>query len=201
MKIVVVTGGIGSGKSEVCRLFSELGVKGIYNADQRVKALYSSVPEMLVSIENALHASCRTPDGCFSPSLLAKVIFSDADALKTVEEIVFPYLKEDFNTWIKDFADEKIVLFESATILEKEEFDGFGDYVVFVDAPSELRKCRAAERDRLPKESIAERMKHQVKMDSFSAVQEKIDHVLLNDGTYEELENKVKELYNKLINN
>ena len=201
MKTVIITGGIGSGKSEVCRIFAGLGVKAIYNADSRVKTLYCSVSGLLEEIEEALKVNLRTQDGCFCPSSLAKVIFSDTDALRTVEDMVFPYLKEDFNAWIKDFTEEKIVLFESATILEKEEFDGFGDYVIFVDAPAELRKSRAAGRDKCSEERIEERMKHQARMESFYAFQDKVDYLLVNSGTYDELEKKVKELCNKLINN
>ncbi|MBO5418638.1 MAG: dephospho-CoA kinase [Bacteroidales bacterium] len=199
--VVVITGGIGSGKSEVCRIFRRLGVNAVYNADQKVKALYGGVPGLLDTIERSLRLTLRNQDGSFCPASLAKVIFNDRAALQIVEKIVFPYLKEDFNTWVKDYADEHIVLFESATILEKEDFDGFGDRVILVDAPVELRKCRAADRDRLPKERIEERMSNQQQMNSFADCQDRVDYIIVNDGTLEELENKVRIIYNKLINN
>ena len=73
--------------------------------------------------------------------------------------------------------------------------------MILVDAPVELRKCRAADRDRLPKERIEERMSNQQQMNSFADCQDRVDYIIVNDGTLEELENKVRIIYNKLINN
>ena len=56
MKVLVITGGIGSGKSEVCRIMHELGITAQYNADTRVKELYHRHPTLLSSIENKLGA-------------------------------------------------------------------------------------------------------------------------------------------------
>ena len=58
MKVLVVTGGIGSGKSAVCRILHEAGVTAQYNADERVKALYSAHPTLL----NDIHRKVETAD-------------------------------------------------------------------------------------------------------------------------------------------
>ena len=73
MKVLVVTGGIGSGKSEVCRMLQERGLTRQNNADRRAKQLYVDYPEVLASIENALSTSFRSEDGQFLPALLAGV--------------------------------------------------------------------------------------------------------------------------------
>ena len=134
MIILVVTGGIGSGKSEVCRILANKGLTAQYNADSRVKELYTSVPGLLESIEQKLDCVLRDECGRFVPQSLAKRIFSDRQALEIVESLVFPALVEDFRGFAQGFGDG-IVVFESATILEKPQFDGFGDKVILVDAP------------------------------------------------------------------
>lgn len=90
MEVLVVTGGIGSGKSEVCRILERNGLKAQYNADSRVKELYASCPDLLEKIEEKLQSPVRDSEGRFRPQLLAARIFSDEEALAAVESIVFP---------------------------------------------------------------------------------------------------------------
>ena len=117
MKILVVTGGIGSGKSEVCRILGELGVRYIYDADSKAKELYVSHKTLLKDIEDQLGQSfCH--EGVFQPRLLAARIFSDKSALAKVEELLFPAMIEDFNQFTDGAGQDEIVVFESATILE-----------------------------------------------------------------------------------
>ena len=97
MKVLIVTGGIGSGKSQVCRILKEKYGFPVYEADIRAKALYVEIPEMLDDIEAAVGTCIRSDSGAFVPKMLADVIFTDADALRKVEDIVFPKLKEDFS--------------------------------------------------------------------------------------------------------
>ena len=198
MKVLVVTGGIGSGKSEVCRILHGKGLTRQYNADRRAKQLYTEYPEVLTSIENALCASFRDEDGQFVPALLAAVIFKDRTALEKVEEILFPVMKQDFEAIASEAADDETVVFESATILEKPFFDGFGDYVVLVDAPVSLRLKRACTRDKVTEEQIRERMLNQPLLNSLSEGEksERVGHVIMNDGSYEELQKKVEDFLN-----
>lgn len=195
MKVLVVTGGIGSGKSEVCRILARNGLKSQYNADRRVKELYSSVPGLIDSIESGLGCRLRDDEGKFVPQLLAQRIFSDREALEAVESLVFPELIADFRSFA-DNADEDIVVFESATILEKPQFEGFGDKVLLVDAPVQIRLERACARDGADRDMIAARMANQKLMNALSegSYDPGIDAVVVNDGTLEELENKVNEI-------
>lgn len=169
MEVLVVTGGIGSGKSQVCNILQEEYGIGIYKADDRVKALYYESPSLLENIENALGASFRDEDGLFAPSRLARRIFSDKAQLETVEELVFPALIEDFNTWAAGHDNETFVVFESATILEKEQFKGFGDKVILVDAPLQTRLERACARDGVSRETVLSRMDNQPMMNMISS--------------------------------
>ena len=82
MRVLAVTGGIGSGKSEVCRILAGHGMRLQYNADARAKALYTECPGLLDAIEDALGCVLRAEDGTFIPSALAAVIFTDKGAIK-----------------------------------------------------------------------------------------------------------------------
>ena len=86
----------------------------------------------------------------------------------------------------------------SSPILEKPFFDGFGDYVVLVDAPVSLRLKRACTRDKVTEEQIRERMLNQPLLNSLSEGEksERVGHVIMNDGSYEELQKKVEDFLN-----
>lgn len=202
MKIVVVTGGIGSGKSEVCRILSDMGLDLQYHADDRVKRLYAEHPSLLDDIESQTGCLLRDDAGVFVPSRLAERIFADADALKLVESLVFPALMDDFKEFCNMNSGHEFVIFESATILEKSQFDGFGDIVVLIDAPFDIRLKRACVRDNAAREKVLARMNNQTLMNSLSEgmTDPRIDAVIMNDGNVEELEAKVKIMVETILN-
>ena len=196
MKVVVVTGGIGSGKTSVCRLLVEKYGIPVYEADRRAKELYAESPSMLDRMESVLEVSLRDDSGEFVPARLADVIFNDADALGMVEDMLFPVMKEDFASWAKGY---ETVAFESATILEKPQFDGFGDIVLLVDAPVPLRLARAMERDCVDEAEVISRMEAQPLMNFLSEGGRisRVDHVLMNDSSLEKLDRDLAEFMGK----
>lgn len=196
MKVVVVTGGIGSGKTSVCRLLAEKYGIPVYEADRRAKELYTEFPSMLDRMESVLEVSLRDDSGEFVPARLADVIFNDADALGMVEDMLFPVMKEDFASWAKGY---ETVAFESATILEKPQFDSFGDIVLLVDAPVPLRLARAMERDCVDEAEVISRMEAQPLMNFLSEGGRitRVDHVLMNDSSLEKLDRDLAEFMGK----
>ena len=197
----MITGGIGSGKSEVCRILQELYGCGVYNADERVKLLYDIHPTLLDNIEKLIGEGLRDDDGRFVPSRLSERIFADRKILLDVEVLVFPALIEDFSTWAKNYEDDRFVVFESATILEKPELAGFGDKVILVDSLFETRLERACRRNSVPRESVYARMMNQKMMNGISCgeIEPKVDAVIHNLGTLSDLKycviRTIKELY------
>ena len=193
MQILIVTGGIGSGKSEVCQIIQDTFSCGVYNADARVKMLYDVHPSLLNDIEAALATDLRDDQGKFVPSHLAKCIFNDKDKLQTVESFVFPALIDDFEQWKADYIDDDFGVFESATVLEKPQFKGFGDKVILVDAPFQTRLERASRRDGVTKDMIYSRMMNQVMMNRISdgEIDPGTDAVIHNDCTLDELRDQV----------
>ena len=157
MKTVLVTGGIGSGKSSVCALLRERGVP-VYDADSRTKALYDSSPGLLDRMEDALGLPLRGEGGLLDRKALSAVIFSDTVARRTVEDVVYPAVLDDFRRWRSTFADAPFVVLESAVALSHPLFDGVFDAVVLVDAPEELRIARVMRRDGLSRAEVLGRM-------------------------------------------
>ena len=200
MEVLVITGGIGSGKSEVCRILARNGLNAQYNADAKVKELYTTVPGLLESIEARLGCNLRDDSGQFIPQRLAQRIFSDRQDLEMVESLVFPALMEDFRSFALR-SRSSIVVFESATVLEKKQFDRFGDKIILVDAPVSLRLKRASMRDGADKEAIKARMENQKLMNEISAgaSDPRIDAVINNDGTVAMLEDKIEKTMSDLF--
>lgn len=191
--ILILTGGIGSGKSLAAGMLKEMYGFPVYSADSRVKELYNERPELLDRIESVLGRSVRDDEGNFVPSLLAGLIFSDAGALEKVENIVFHVLKEDFEIWAEDNPSDVHVL-ESATILEKEFFKGFGDFALVVTAPIEVRIKRAMQRDSATRQQTLARVQMQKMMNDIDLLKESSSlpfELCVNDGSPEDLRSKL----------
>lgn len=216
MKVVLLTGGIGSGKSAVRRILAAEGVP-CYDADSAVKSFYHETtednirtageetglktghPYLLPEIERQLGQSFRGADGGFDSRALAGVIFNDAGKLKIVESIVFPALADDFKSWLERTAsksDAPFAVFESATALDKPDFPKVWDRCLWVDAPEELRIERVMERDHCTREQVLGRLRLQQGIETHRA---DIDAVVVNDCSLEELEDRVKMTIKALI--
>lgn len=194
MKVIVVTGGIGSGKSVACRFLSSEFGWPLYCADEKVKELYLKSPTLLTSIEDRLKMRFRDEDGKFCTASLASVIFSEPGALDIVEGLVFPELMEDFALWQSEHRDAVCVIMESATILEKPQLTGLYDIVLLIDAPLEVRLARTVVRDRTDADSVRRRMETQRLMNDVSAglVPPPADFVVMNDDSETELYDKLR---------
>ena len=199
MKVLVITGGIGSGKSMVCGILKDKYGIPVYKADKRAKELYAEVPLLIESMEKALEVSLRNECGDFSPGMLAEVIFNDQEALRLVEDMLFPVIKADFALWAEKYTDEEVVAFESATVLEKQQFNGFGDVVLLVNAPFALRLSRALERDKVDEGKVLSRMACQPLMNRLSDGEsdDRIDYVIQNDASASDLGEKLREFIEK----
>lgn len=192
--VIVVTGGIGSGKSEVSRILSDRYSCHVYEADKEVKRLYDKYDQLVISIEESLKMNLRSESGRFEPSYLAARIFTDKDALHIVETLVFPYLIKDFQEYALRNAGN--IVFESATILDKPRFNGFGDVIILVDAPIETRIERAVRRDSSSPEKIMDRIRNQIVVSD----DPRISYVIINDGSLDELISKVTAVMGKILN-
>ena len=197
--ILIITGGIGSGKSVAVGMLNEMYGFPVYSADVRVKELYNECPGLLDSIEAELGCSLRDKDGNFVPSLLAREIFSESGALEKVETLVFPVLMDDFNKWMEEHP-AGVHIMESATVMEKDFFRGFGDLALLVTAPLELRIMRAVHRDSSTDEQVRARISKQKLMNEPSLLEGKTwlpFEVILNDGSTLDLREKLTDFVEK----
>ena len=187
MLTVIVTGGIGSGKSAVCALLAKRGIP-VYDSDSRTKALYDSVPGLVKRLEAALGGCFSLPDGTLDRAALAALLFSSPQEREKLEEIVYPLVLEDFKAWRDAQAGPPFVVLESAIILSKPIFDGIADYVVAVTASEEVRLARLVERG-LTEEDARRRMASQ------SQDLSKADVIIPNNGTFQTLSRRVGRVF------
>lgn len=158
---LLVTGGIGSGKSAVAACLERNGIP-VYDSDSRTKSLYDSDEELRGKLEELLGTALRTEDGHFDRKRFASLIFSDRCLLEEVERIVHPAVLEDFRLWREEaLTRSDIVAMESAIALDKPLFRGVYDVVVMVDASMELRVERACRRDSSDPAAVMERIRCQ----------------------------------------
>lgn len=175
-KTILITGPIGSGKSEVRRYLSSKGYP-VYDCDSRTKALYTEIPELIPRIEKEIGIKWAN----------IKEIFSDREKLSRLENMVYSYLLADIKAW-QEKGEEKgaeLLFLESAIAMDKWQFAGIYDEVLLITADYELRCRRNADtpaRDPLQ---------------SFDL--EMVDYIIENNKTIEELHNKIDFLLCKLI--
>ena len=165
MKTILITGPIGSGKSEVRRILAARGFP-VYDCDSRCKALYESVPGLKKRIEEAL----GVPFGGIS------VIFRDDSLREKLESIVYPELISDFRKW-REGLSGPVCFVESAIAASKPVFDGLYDAIWLVDAPYEVRVKRNPKAEQ------------RSSLQSFEGLAPEL--VINNDSTIENLEKQI----------
>lgn len=158
MKRIGITGGIGSGKSYVCRKMAERGVP-VYDCDREAKRLQEEDSDLKAAIIAIAGDEAYLPDGHLNRVWLASWLFSDAEHLKALNAIVHPAVKRDFEEWCRAQNAEEVVM-ESA-ILEDAGMRDCVDEVWEVRAPLETRIRRVMERDGSTREQVLERISRQ----------------------------------------
>ena len=157
---VGVTGGIGSGKTYICKLL-ELMNFPVYYSDTESKRIQNENADVRAKLIELFSEECYTEQG-LNRQFLAQIIFSDPSAKKQVEEIMHPTVAKDFASWCtkKETQGERIVFIESA-ILYESGFDSLVDKVIMVYADEDVRIERSMKRDGADRAAIEERIKNQ----------------------------------------
>lgn len=169
-----ITGGIGSGKSTVCRVFAVLGVP-VFEADAAGKRLLAEDPGIRHAVTEAFGDHVYA-GGALDRGVLARAIFSDPAARERLNGIVHPAVRAAFTRWA-DEQDFPYVLMESAILV------GSGgarllDGLLLVHAPVDLRLRRTMQRDGMAGEAVRARMAAQDAEEDMKAA---ADHVIVND--------------------
>jgi dephospho-CoA kinase len=158
MKKVGVTGGIGSGKSTVCKIFNHLGIP-VFDADSEAKNLLNTkeVYEFYITEFGDKVLS----DNNLDKKKIARLIFNNPDDLKKVNAFIHPLVGKLFSKWIDNHTDAPYIIHEAALIFEAGINKNL-DYTIFVSAPEELRIERVIKRDSSTREDILNRIRNQM---------------------------------------
>lgn len=153
-----ITGGIGSGKTSVCRVFNILGIP-VFSADPEAQRIMNSDKSVISGI-NEIAGKDLYADGTLNRMELASIIFNDPDVLKKVNSLVHPVVFEDFIRWTEEQKSPYVIM--EAAILFESGASNLVDRVATVYAPVEERIARVTRRNRLTREQVMDRIRNQM---------------------------------------
>jgi dephospho-CoA kinase len=169
-----ITGGIGSGKSVVAKVFETLGIP-VYYADDAAKRLMNEDAVLKEKIQSQFGKESYT-DGKLNRAYIASIVFANPDKLALLNSLVHPVTIEDANNWMQQQTTayaikEAALLFESSSNKEL-------DKIIGVYAPVPLRILRVMKRDQMDREEVLARMNRQMNEEEKMRL---CDYVITND--------------------
>jgi len=174
-KKVGVTGGIGSGKSYVCRILERMGFP-VYYSDKEAKRLTAENPTIREGLIQLLGDGVFV-DNQLNKELLAESVFYDETVRLRVNQLIHPQVRIDFEQWAMD-RTEQIVFNESALLIETEAHRSF-DFIVLVVADKQWRIEKIMARDRIEQHKVIARMEKQLDDEQKMPY---ADFIIHNDG-------------------
>jgi len=174
---VGVTGGIGSGKSLVCRIFATLGVP-VYDSDSRAKILMTTDGILTDQIKKEFGTLSYNADGALNRKFIAGLVFQDDNKRQNLNRLVHPRVAIDYKGWV-DLQSFAYIVREAALLVETGSYKDL-DKTIVVTAPDSVRVQRVLERDthRTEKE-IRDIINSQMSQEEKAG---KADYVIVNDG-------------------
>jgi dephospho-CoA kinase len=140
-----ITGGIGSGKSTICKIFTCLGVP-VYDADSRAKSIMTTDGILIEQIKKEFGDLVYLPDGSLDREYLSRVIFENQEKRSLLNQMVHPRVAADTDRWLDQNREASYVVREAALLIESGAYLRV-DKVILVTAPEELRIKRVLARD------------------------------------------------------
>lgn len=192
--IVGLTGGIGSGKTTVAKVFETMGCV-VYNSDERAKALYfnSEIKKQIVAL---LGAEAYINEVTLNKNYISNAIFTNKEVLTKINGIIHPAVKNDFEALVSASNPKTIIVKETALLFE-EQINKQVDFSVLVTAPTEIKIQRVMLRNNTTKDEVLKRMANQWTDEQKHPLAQ---FVILNDGIkaiipqVEECIKKIKQL-------
>lgn len=176
MLTVGITGGIGSGKTTVCKIFEAIGIP-VYYADSRAKYLMERDPDLLAALKNNFGTNIFLEGNTINRPALAKLVFNDPEKLALLNSLVHPVVAQDSLNWIKD-QTSPYTLKEAALLYESGSYKQL-DLIISVSAPLEVRISRVMHRDGSTREEVISRINNQWPQERKDKL---ADFIILNDG-------------------
>lgn len=193
MHIVGITGGIGSGKTTICRFFEALGIP-VYYADKEANALMHTSKTIQRGLKQ-LFGKDVYKDNELNKDLIRSLMFKDVSLLKKVNAIVHPEVGAHFKNWVASQTNVPYVLKEAAIIFENQLQDQYDDIITVV-AEESLRISRVMKRDQISEEAVRSIIRQQL------PDEEKIrlsDYVITNENL-ESAKMQVADIHQNLLN-
>lgn len=157
--LVGITGGIGSGKTTVSKVFEALGVP-VFNSDTMAREIVDTDVDVIAQIRETFGEGIYHK-GKLDRLAMAGIVFNDASALKSLNAIVHPKVGDYFNDWVKQHANEAILLKEASILIESGSYKLL-DNLILVTAPDLVRIKRVMNRDKTTKQEVLKRMSAQM---------------------------------------
>ena len=192
-KIIGITGGIGSGKSLICKIFSTMNIP-IYDADSRAKYLINNDLSLKNSIKNLLGENAYLPTGIYNRKWVASQVFNNPDLLKQLNSLVHPCVHKDSHDWVKKYSKSPFLIYEAALMKAAGDNNMF-DKVIVINAPINLRIQRIQVRDKRSEQEIKDIIARQISDEERLKI---ADYVIENDDKEPVLE-QVLELYDIIV--
>jgi len=174
MKIIGITGGIGSGKTIVARVFESLGIP-VYNSDVRSKSLLNTNEKLKQQLINQFGPKIYSGSG-IDRTYFASLIFNDKNLLALSNKGIHPFVKQDFEAWVRKQTSPYVIK-ESAILFETGIYKQL-DKTILVTAPEALRIARVMTREKIVRKVVQERIDNQWKDARKAAL---ADFVIKND--------------------
>lgn len=190
---VAITGGIGSGKSTICKMFNDLGIDS-FDTDTVVKNQYhkADIKEQVIKVLKSNNVI--GDDGEVDPKVISKLCFNDTSLLNALTQIVSKGLYDEYDTFLKE-SKSPYTLFESAIILNSERYVFF-DKIIGIVSDKDLRIKRVMDRSGLTLEEVNSRIDKQV---SDEYIISKSQYIINNNGDLEDLKKQVLDIHTKII--
>jgi len=156
-----ITGGIGSGKTTVCRIFESLGIPVFY-ADTVAKQIMVTDTLLVAGVKAAFGDESYTIEGKLNNKYIAQIVFNDQQELDKLNALVHPATFRAFERWMNTVpAGTPYILKEAALLFESGSYR-LCDKSVLVTAPVDIRIARVMERDEVSREQVASRINKQL---------------------------------------
>lgn len=170
-----ITGGIGSGKTTVCKVFELLGTPVFY-ADEVAKQLMVGDEELMQQIRAEFGEQAYLEGNILNRQHLSAIVFKQADKLEKLNALVHPAVFKEMDRWAAE-QDSPYVLKEAALLFESGSYQD-NDFNILVSAPEPIKIERVMKRDGISKEKVMDRMRNQMSEEEKIA---KADFLIKND--------------------
>lgn len=180
-----ITGGIGCGKSYICRRLATMGIQ-VYDCDSAAKRIIRTSAEIRNALTQLVGPETYQDDGQLNKAAIASFLLASENNARAIDRIVHPAVASDFTQSGAEWM-ECAILYESG-------FDNLVDKIIAVSAPDELRIQRVMQRDGISREKVLEWMKRQLPQNE---ILRRADHEIKNDGIHN-IDEQLEHLLDKL---